>query len=106
MSKNIGLYAANVIKCPNCDGIHLHQGKITAYCREREDHTVGTVLIIEKDLASHEPSDMSENPSPRRNGMTIDFDCEECDAEPRLAIYQHMGCTYVQWESMRQKIQD
>jgi hypothetical protein len=39
--------------------------------------------------------DMSSNPSLRRDGLSIRFACESCDAQPVLTIRQHKGATFV-----------
>lgn len=44
-----------------------------------------------------EESNMSLNPSPRRGGILIEFDCECCLAKPQLGIFQHKGLTCIEW---------
>jgi hypothetical protein len=44
-----------------------------------------------------EEANMSLNPSPRRGGILIQFDCECCLAEPQLGILQHKGWTRIEW---------
>lgn len=44
-----------------------------------------------------EESNMSLNPSPRRGGILIEFDCECCLAKPQLGIFQHKGWTCIEW---------
>jgi hypothetical protein len=41
----------------------------------------------------------SGNPSARRQGLTIKFDCEHCEGSHVLTIAQHKGTTYVKWRS-------
>lgn len=42
-----------------------------------------------------------DNPSPRRQGLLIEFSCETCGMGKQhrhiLQIYQHKGQTYVEW---------
>jgi hypothetical protein len=40
-----------------------------------------------------------ENPSVKRDGIVINFNCEHCDNEAklRLAIVQHKGQTFFYW---------
>jgi hypothetical protein len=102
MSKSISLYQSMVLECPKCKGIHLHQKKVSTFWRT-EDSKTGT-RVRSHFLDTIVDNDMTGNPAPRRNGILINFDCEECDAKPILAIYQHWGNTYFKWESMLQRI--
>jgi hypothetical protein len=38
---------------------------------------------------------MENNPSRRREGLTIQLWCEGCSATPKLILYQHKRCTYI-----------
>lgn len=81
------------LRCPNCGGNNLHQIGTNVYDRE-EDATRGThICIAGGEIAVR--SDLTGNPSPRRQGAVISFDCESCTAVPQLHIYQHEGCTYL-----------
>ena len=42
-------------------------------------------------------TDQAENPSPRRDGVAIQFWCEACPSTPVLHIYQHKGDTMINW---------
>jgi hypothetical protein len=44
-------------------------------------------------------TDITGNPSERRDGLTIAFRCELCSATPMLRIEQSKGITFVTWES-------
>jgi len=44
-------------------------------------------------------TDISKNPSKRRDGIRIAFECEACGPVQPLVIYQHKGETFVEWES-------
>jgi 5-methylcytosine-specific restriction endonuclease McrA len=41
---------------------------------------------------------MTHCPSPRRDGMSIHFRCENCESKPKLLIYQHKGQTFIEWD--------
>lgn len=98
--------------CPNCGGSYLHQGGIDWYTRESEEDTYGFHFRHHKAgfiqpitprpniLIDH---DMSCNPSERRDGLRIYFECEDCSAaknnfKKKLVIFQHKGQTFVEWE--------
>jgi uncharacterized cysteine cluster protein YcgN (CxxCxxCC family) len=101
--------------CPECGECYLHQGNTTIFQRN-EDEGFTRVIAQDGDTATvtNFPSGDTHNPSRRRHGLIIEFLCEHCNysydsasdevsperTEPfRLAIYQHKGCTYVEWVS-------
>jgi len=84
-----------------CGYDYLHQGDITIFQRNEDEDTT-TVIAQNKRTAqvSNFPSDDTCNPSPRRHGLIIEFDCENCGTDgviQRLAIFQHKGGTYMEW---------
>ena len=96
---------SNALICPMCGGYYLHQGNTTIYERI-EDAPVTTVIaqngseVVKTDF----PSEDVANPSSRRHGLIIEFECENCHGEGfksvqplRLAIYQHKGITQLTW---------
>ena len=88
------------LKC-KCGSDFLHQGDVTIFERE-EDSALTTVIAQSGDSAqvSTFPSQDTCNPSPRRHGLIIEFHCEDCGqdgAKQQLAIFQHKGCTFVEW---------
>lgn len=96
---NAGFTHSDSITCPQCGGAYLHHGEVVVYDRAGEDATTGS--ITSNETGQKKDAYMGRNQSPRRGGLTIKFDCEECDAEPILAIVQHKGSTYVYWHSAR-----
>jgi len=105
--------ALDVISCPVCGGGQLHQGKVEVWDRKQDDvegihvvipHPSGQVVLDGEVDAG--------NPSPRRQGLAIDFMCERCHYKPfanpsrkvrdpfTLYIFQHKGTTYMSWEKM------
>jgi hypothetical protein len=44
------------------------------------------------------PSDLAANPSARRHGIRIEFECEDCGHASQLTLAQHKGETLVAWE--------
>jgi hypothetical protein len=88
-----------------CGSDYLHQGNITIFERSED---ADTTTVIAQDGKTVQASDFPDrdtcNPSPRRHGLIIEFDCEECGPQSqgggtlqRLAIFQHKGCTFMEW---------
>jgi len=46
---------------------------------------------------NQEPSKECGNPSRRRDGLAIEFSCENCPAILELTIKQHKGETFFAW---------
>ena len=85
-----------LIQCPECRGTFLHHKTVTVYWRAGEDADHG--LRLQSDQQSVQTTtDMTGNPSARRDGIEVEFWCESCHARPRLTIAQHKGATQVQW---------
>jgi hypothetical protein len=92
------------LKC-KCGSTYLHQGNITVFWRGEDGDTT---TVIAQDGKTVQTSDFPNrdtcNPSPRRDGLIIEFDCEDCGSwgeKPgviqRLAIFQHKGNTFMEW---------
>ena len=90
------------LDCPNCGGNNLHQSSVSVFFRDTEDSKEGK--FIRCAVGYVEATNPNNNPSCRRDGLLISFECENCSADPELAIYQHKGTTYVEWHSMRMPI--
>ena len=86
-----------VLLCPHCGGTYLHHGKVSIYERE-EDQDNGLHVSVERGGTLSVDQDLSGNPSLRRHGLTIQFWCEICKANPELTIVQHKGQTFVQFQ--------
>jgi DNA-directed RNA polymerase subunit RPC12/RpoP len=86
------------LKCPRCSSHSLHHGRVTVFDRE-EDNELTTVTTVNAGLsATHlRPSTEVRNPSLRRDGIAIAFDCEECGDGIELTIAQHKGVTAFAW---------
>jgi hypothetical protein len=96
---NAGSY---VLLCPTCGGDYLHQVKTQVFERE-EDSDEGQHITVERTTFSFN-GDIRDNPSPRRQGITIEFTCEMCDSITYLHVYQHKGQTIISLESSIEKI--
>jgi hypothetical protein len=89
---------SDVLLCPQCGGLCLHHGRVEVFERPREDAPEGLhVTVHGMQLAV--TTDLTGNPSARRNGLRIVLWCEWCQAHPALTLAQHKGSTYLQWES-------
>ena len=97
MTTMIELSNEDTLLCPNCKGDYLHQLSAQVYFVDAEDSDKGNAFEISKDCVSSVP--MRNNPSSRRDGIRIAFNCENRDAFPSLIIVQHKGQTIVSWES-------
>jgi hypothetical protein len=99
--------------CPTCKGHNLHQGAVHVWQRYTEDATTGTYTCADhKSSRVETEADMEGNPSRRRDGMTIEFECESCFGQPTphanpadqkknyLHIVQHKGTTYLSWNNL------
>lgn len=88
-----------MLQCPVCDSINLHQDTVAIYnCKE--DENIGTHVEVDWDKVTMD-NKMTDNPSPRRHGLSIHFWCEQCSENHPgsiLNIYQHKGSTIMEWE--------
>ena len=91
------------LECPVCNSLHMHQGAVEVFARKQEDDPSESFVV---DGLTIKHGSGYHNPSGRRNGLYINFECEEChlyeDSHYRgfpfkLAIYQHKGITYSEW---------
>lgn len=100
--------------CPGCGEDYLHHYMVTVYDRKEDDPTTRVVTVggpsiqhwcgprMAINLVSHDvASERSGNPSSRRDGVAIRFECELCDAGPfELTFAQHKGVTQVKWRGV------
>ena len=103
---SVQLNQDELLCCPLCgDGNGMHQTTTTIYSGN------DAITEIAKDGYTRVwPNDEVQsalNPSARRNGLTIHFDCEFCsisddpEFDPpsmKLRIYQHKGQTFINWD--------
>lgn len=96
LNSSIG-YGRELI-CPRCAAAYLHSGRVTVYDRG-EDEKVTSVSIVGCGLtATHlMASRDAGNPSMRRHGIAIAFECEGCEGPLELTFAQHKGTTYLAW---------
>jgi hypothetical protein len=87
-----------IVQCANCGEVNLHAFRVQVFERREEDAEDGRVV----DVSYGEPINTRDdaehgNPSGRRNGIRIYFQCEQCPHISVLALYQHKGTEYLTW---------
>lgn len=93
--------------CPRCGGQYLHHTGATFYERgEDQKQEVVIEVIGPKVSTSVQDAATSSNPSRRRHGMLIHFECEGCIGDIDLALAQHKGSTEITWIYEPTKDQD
>lgn len=88
------------LMCPNCGEGYLHQGTVEIYNRT-EDYEKVRCTVVDGDGVFSEtlPNESSNNPSTRRHGLILHFECEHCiGVDFQLRIAQHKGFTLMDWE--------
>lgn len=100
----------NELLCPVCNGNNLHHNSVIHYHRREDEETVRVTYVEGAEFSSSlVPNETSGNPSRRRDGIAIEFWCENCHAMAedtdkefpayfRLQIQQHKGTTYLDWD--------
>jgi hypothetical protein len=106
---DLGEYCRGAISlcCPHCRGDRLHHGRVTVFHRIEDDEMI-TQTVVTGPTATVEavPNSRTTNPSSRRDGIEIEFQCELCHREKEshlanqrifLRIAQHQGKTLLEW---------
>jgi hypothetical protein len=90
----------NFLNCPRCGGRHLHHNQVTVYDRNEDAPRVTKIEVRDGSaLVTRADSCASANPSDRRNGVAIEFWCEDCDRHSELCVTQHKGGSFVGWRA-------
>ena len=88
----------NELLCPKCGESYLHHEIVTVFSRNEDAERVLQTTVTPDGAASGVVRNAgSNNPSSRRDGLTIEFWCEICGAKPVLTFAQHKGNTIVEW---------
>ncbi len=87
----------HTLLCPLCGGNYLHHKVIETFER-CEDAEEGMHTTITRDRVDVKYEPLVDNPSPRRDGLKIEFYCEFCGNQLTLVILQHKGETWVGWD--------
>jgi len=85
------------LTCPRCGEQWLHHGEVRVYSRPIEDGQEQETRISHYGRVFVDPYNKRDNPSARRDGLTIDFWCESCREGSTLTIAQHKGMTAIGW---------
>jgi hypothetical protein len=91
----------SVLDCPLCGESLLHQRDVTVFTRAHEDGPVTRSSIpsngdLPFDCVRGNPA--PDNPSDRRQGLRIAFECEQCADKLSLCIAQRKGETLIWWD--------
>lgn len=93
-----GFFDNQYLLCPKCGGTYLHHCDVIVYDRaEDAAYTQVTTVAVNKVWSQKIASSEINNPSQRRDGLAVDFYCEQCPFEGALTIAQHKGETYIGW---------
>lgn len=89
----------DALLCPCCGGCYLHHGAVSTFTRHAEDADTGIAFRINAgtDGSIYRSTQLTGNPSSRRDGITIEFTCENCGNTSTLGIAQHKGQTFLEW---------
>lgn len=88
------------LACPRCGHNYVRVEMVTLY-RRGDDAEI--TEIVRADMYGKSlhvdavASDMSGNPSARREGLSLQIRCEECKHPVTLNIAQHKGVTLLNW---------
>ena len=94
-------WGTSVLRCPRCNGNNLHQRTVTVFDRgEDQEQVVRTT--VEGNTTTVDVVGNEGNPSSRRHGLSILFDCERCGNSNEtyyieLTVAQHKGSTETAW---------
>src|ERR1043165_6457070 len=86
--------------CAGCGEQYLHHMRVEVFSRP-EDAKTGVHLTFDHgDDEARIDSDLTGNPSSRRTGIKIYFECETCPTISVLKISQHKGFECAEWEAI------
>lgn len=86
------------LDCPHCGQANMHHRGVVMYDREEDaEITMRTRIVRGMVQSVPVPSAGSGNPSDRRDGLAILFECEQCGRLSELTFAQHKGDTHVAW---------
>lgn len=87
------------LACPQCCGYTLKQIRVKTYSREPGGDAL--VAIVEQVsgsvLVNARPDLFAQNPSPEGPGLSVTFECSDCDFVDDLHIYWQDERTRIHW---------
>lgn len=87
------------LACPRCGGECLHHTGAVFFDRGEDQKSV-VKIVVDGPTTTTSMDPGTGNPSSRRHGMFVKFDCEECSTPGdtlQLNIAQHKGATELSW---------
>ncbi len=99
------LFDYDALCCPHCRSTYLHHDSVDIFERCEDGDSGLHVVVSGGDMFGDSSpvrkvsidESMDGNPSSRRHGIAIGMWCEGCHLRSSLTIYQHKGCTYVEY---------
>jgi hypothetical protein len=102
------------LRCPFCDGEHIHQARVEVGFRQKEDERISTRVMVARNQVTSDRKALGG----RRDELFIYFWCEQCSPEAHvhnfgneldddqradfaLRVYQHKGHTMTEWWTYR-----
>jgi hypothetical protein len=87
------------LACPRCGGEYLHH-RGAVFFERGEDQALVVKIVVDRGTSTTTIDSGVGNPSSRRHGMFVKFECEECSTPGdtlQLNIAQHKGATELSW---------
>ena len=88
-------YDGTALVCPSCGSPFTHQGTVEVWNRDEDEDREGVTVATDGATgivaAGHNPSD-------RRRGVRVWFECEVCPVKFAVTIAQHKGQTIMGFE--------
>jgi len=93
----------DVLSCPHCGSDYMHHTMVEVYNRTEDADWDRISVSTCDEMSGNNKYELSidqqgVNPSPRRSGVRMVFNCEQCEKLSKLIIYQHKGQTFMEWE--------
>lgn len=89
--KSTDTWLQNSVVCAHCNGENTHLRSVETFSRA-EDAQTGTHVVADiyhRSVAVN--TDLTRNPSSRRDAVIVYFECEYCNKLTELRIIQHKG---------------
>jgi hypothetical protein len=98
MEEIVKIDGDEVLLCPFCGSNYTHQQAVDVWVRDKEDSGAGVHCKVNQGKAVFSNEIGHGNPSGRRDGLSIEFSCENCYGTPILLVYQHKSQTFIEWK--------